>query len=304
MKKLIVFLFLFCLFLYFCPSLWPPARGRGLIQPLARLLPGSFFGRLLPKASPNANSPLDAKQIVKPFAVPILLYHFVENVADENDTLRRAMAVTPFLFGEQLKALKKEGYRSVGFSNLARAYRGEESLPEKAVIITFDDGHRDLHDNALPLLVKYDFKATIFVITGRLDREDFLLEGQLREMVKSGYIEVGSHTVSHEYLGVIDKWAREEVFRSKEFLEDNLAVKVEAFSYPGGSRNVRVESLVKEAGYRAAVGTTAGLATEKSNPYELPRLRVGNLSGRGLLGMIENYRRRQPGTEGAAPPAT
>lgn len=285
MRKLIVFLLLLCLFLYFYPQLSFSARESEFVSPLGKVFSGSLFGRLITGGDPSRLNP--SKLTLKPFKVPILLYHFVEEVTDERDTLRRSMAVTPLLFGDQLKALEASGYESVTFSELAAAYQGEGSLPEKPVIITFDDGHADLYFNALPLLVKYDFKATIFIITGRLNLEDFLTESQLEEMVKSGYVRIGSHTISHEYLGVISTWAQEEIFESKRFLEDRFGVKVESFSYPGGSKNRGVKLLVKRAGYKIAVGVAAGVATEKSDPLDLPRLRVGNLSGRELLGMIE-----------------
>ena len=168
-NRIIILLVIFCSIAAWGEPFSAWTRTKGLIIPFR-----SVF-RLKETTPPP---PAEKKPIT--FEVPILLHHFVEDVTDEPDFLRKSMATRPYYFEDQLKALKNAGYKSVGFLELAEAYRGGKVLPKKSFVITFDDGHADLYTNALPLLIKYDFKAVVFVITGKVGQLDFLTEGQLK----------------------------------------------------------------------------------------------------------------------------
>ena len=210
--------------------------------------------------------------------VPILTYHYVEDVTDERDTLRQSMATRPFFFEEQLKYLKNNDYVAVSLSELRQALEGKIRLPEKSVILTFDDGYKDFYTDALPLLKKYQMKAINYIIVNHLGRSGNLSEQMVVEMLQSGLMEIGCHTLNHEYLPRLKlEAAKKEIEECKSQLEARFGVKVNHFAYPGGYYNQTVVNLVREAGFETAVGTVPGVLHNFDNIYTLKRLRVGNL---------------------------
>lgn len=130
--------------------------------------------------------------------IPVLLFHHIW----ANDR------TTPEAFEEMLIWLKKEGYQSIFVSELIGFSKmGTKNLP-KMIVISFDDGYLDNYTRAFPLLIKYGFKATIFVITSKIfskPSNGYLSWQQLKQMVESGYIEVQSHSHSHKYCYISDK---------------------------------------------------------------------------------------------------
>lgn len=221
--------------------------------------------------------------------VPILTYHYVEDVTDERDTLRRSIATRPYFFEEQLKYLRAEGYVSITLTELAEALESKDRLPDKSVILTFDDGYKDFYTTAWPLLRRYQIKAINYVIVNHIGRSGNLSETQIKEMVESGLVEIGCHTLDHEYLprnGL--NQARRQIFECKRELEERFGLKVNHFAYPGGFYNEAVVGLVKEAGFVTAVSTRPGVVHSLDSIYNLKRLRVGNLDqaafGKNLQG--------------------
>ena len=109
-----------------------------------------------------------------------------------------SLAVRPEDFDHQMKYLRDNGYHTISPDELYEALAGSGNLPENPVMITFDDGYEDNYTNAYPILKKYGFKATIFVVTGFLDKhkKGYLSWDEAREMNKNG-INIESHTVNH-----------------------------------------------------------------------------------------------------------
>ena len=91
--------------------------------------------------------------------VPIFIYHQV------NDVDKNQLTLTTAEFDEQIKYLKENGYTFISPDELVNAWDNDATLPDKPVIITFDDGYADMYKNVLPILKKYDAKATLFIIT-------------------------------------------------------------------------------------------------------------------------------------------
>lgn len=207
---------------------------------------------------------------VESFEVPILMYHYIRN-AENEDQLGQNLSVSPVTFDSQMKWLKDNDYVSINLSDLAdeerialsKAY-GEDKKP---VVITFDDGYDDAYINAYPILKKYNFTATVFVITNYTDKKSgYLTQTQIDEFKKVG-MEIGSHTLNHLDLTKIDYTnAHDQIFLSKN---DSLV-----FCYPAGKYDTQTEKLVTDAGYVAAVTTKPGIATEKSDLFLLPRVRI------------------------------
>lgn len=214
-------------------------------------------------------------------AVPILMYHKVSP-----NFFKSNLRVNPEEFEKQIKYLKEQGFSSLSFEDFILWRKEEGPLPKKPVIITFDDGYEDNYLYAYPVLKKYGFSATIFLIVGKLDKEirwerekrrpnsKLLSWDKIKEMKENG-MDFGSHTISHPDLTkILRKQIKWEIRKSKRIIEKNLNQKVVVFSYPFGKHNKKIRQLVRKNKYLCAVSAKPGWASKKSNIYSLPRIRI------------------------------
>lgn len=213
--------------------------------------------------------------------VPILMYHEIADPADTDSQL----AVPPSAFARQLGYLHDEGFQTVSAGTLAEIMNGGAGrLPDRAVVLTFDDGFADFHGQALPLLDRYGLTATLYVTTGWVQDAGPLPAGlrpgrmlcwsQVAEAAAAG-IEIGAHSRLHPQLDQLPRQQlREELRVSKAQLEDRLGVPVPGLAYPFGysSAAVREEARGAGHGYACAVGNT--LPGADTDPLALPRLTV------------------------------
>ena len=141
--------------------------------------------------------------------VLVLNYHMV-------NSMYISLSIEPEDFDWQMKYLVEHGYHTISPDDLYDFLAGQGTLPDRPVLITFDDGYVDNYTNAYPILKKYNLKATIFVVTGFLSkRKGYLTWDQLREMEQNG-IAIESHTVTHAPLPDLpDERIREELVESK-----------------------------------------------------------------------------------------
>lgn len=168
--------------------------------------------------------------------IPIFMYH---SINDEPIGKEEELSVSVDDFESQLRYLRERGYESVFVKDMPK-YDYEQRL----VAVTFDDGYEDVYTNAFPLLKKYEIKATLFMPTSLIGEEGYLDEDQLRELQNSGYVDVESHTVSHEDLSRLSTDEIENEFReSKRTLEEILDKTVSVIAYPGGYVNSDVEEI-------------------------------------------------------------
>lgn len=246
------------------------------------------FQALLKKTPPKPQPP------PKPtLNVPILLYHYVEPMTtDENDTLRKSLTVTPYSFDSQLAELKSSGYQAVGLSDLLTALKGEGSagahFPDKAVVLTFDDGYSGFYYYAFPLLKKHGFKAINYVIVNRLGTYGYFNQKQGMEMISSNLVEIGSHSLTHADLRFLaEANLVTDLTRSKELLSKWFVLPVLHFAYPGGGFDEKVIAKVTEAGYATAVSTIPGVWQNLDMRYQLRRIKIGNWSGQFLVKYLE-----------------
>ena len=219
--------------------------------------------------------------------VPILLYHYVENVTDERDTIRKSLSIYPHIFEEQIKTLLNGGYTFITAAQLGDAMDGKTVLPKKPIILTFDDGYRDFYTDVFPLLKKHHAQATVYIVVNFLDKPNYMFSSQVKEVAQSGLVEIGSHTLYHPNLKTqSQERIEEEVIESKKMLEEKFNIPVVSFAYPYGAFNQRAIEAVKKAGYTTAVSTFPGIVINQENRYAVFRIRPGGRTGNTLLNYL------------------
>lgn len=220
-----------------------------------------------------------------PVWVPVLLYHSLDERASPR---YRPFSVAPERFDEHLDVIRDRGHTPITAGAFARALLDPASpLPGQPVVITFDDGFRDLHEEALPRLVDRGFVATAFIVTGYVGGNTRWLVGigegdrpvvgwtELAELAGAG-VEIGSHTHLHPQLDVIPRAAMiEELSVSRTILEDRLGQAVDLLAYPYGFHDCEVAGAARAAGYVAAYGVKNALSHRRDDPYAIARLVVG-----------------------------
>ncbi|MFA5038252.1 MAG: polysaccharide deacetylase family protein [Candidatus Omnitrophota bacterium] len=210
----------------------------------------------------------------------ILMYH---SVGIER-AVHTSLNVPSEVFARQMDFLSRHQYRVIRLTELAEKIRRGERIPRKTVVLTFDDGYENNYINVFPVLKKYGFPATVFLIASKLGKNHDLVEnltlrimtgGMAREMSDSGLVDFGSHTLRHSYLpGIADKGRLgEEIVGSKKFLEGVFGKPVETFSYPIGGYSRGIEQMVRAAGYKAAVTINKKNASSR-DLYALKRIKV------------------------------
>lgn len=221
------------------------------------------------------------------------MYH---EIAARHETSSR-LAVSPDSFAAQLRHLKEAGFTTLTVSGLASALAGDPvRLPERPVLITFDDGFADFHREALPLLETYGFTATVFVTTGWIAdagahaagrRPGAMLSwSQIREAAAAG-IEIGAHSHRHPQLDQISSdRLRDELTTSKALLEDGLGAAVPALAYPFGYSSARVRRVARETGYAHACAVSNARLGAGWDPFALPRLTIRQSTRLGTFDQI------------------
>ena len=201
----------------------------------------------------------------------ILMYH---SVADDPEHFN---SVSLQMFARQMEYLAAKHFDVIRLSELTDRLRERRAL-SRAVVLTFDDGYQNNFTAAFPILKRYQFPATVFVVTGRIGSKDtksgfeYLRENELRDMEATGLIDIEPHTVSHPKLAQLSSGsAREEVAASKVVVEKILGKRSRTFAYPYGSYNDATVRLVREGGFEAAVTVREGTVHRESRLFELPR---------------------------------
>ncbi len=213
-----------------------------------------------------ASAPLPAPE--DDVKVLVLNYHMVNRMFI-------SLAIEPEDFDWQMKYLVEHGYHTISPDELYDFLAGTGRLPDRPVLITFDDGYVDNYTTAYPILKKYNLKATIFVVTGFLGkRKGYLTWDQLREMEKNG-ITVESHTVPHAPLPQLpDERIREELVESKRQAEKELGHPIEFIAYPTGVHDLHIADIAKEAGYKGGFTVKYSNVDRTSNVYALERVPI------------------------------
>lgn len=220
--------------------------------------------------SPVAGSPASATSTPAALRVPIMIYHSVRPHAQES-VMQDAYDITPELLESEILYLKTHGYSTITFRDLYTALSGSSTLPEKPVILSFDDGWENQYRYAFPLLKKHGVVGTFYVYTNPIGRNPhWMTWSQVIEMNKAG-MEIGGHSRTHPYLTKIvdNKLLDKEIREPKEIIEQRLGHKIDTFAYPFGFYNARVVAAVERAGYLTARNVFKGVWQDMPHRYEI-----------------------------------
>ena len=172
-----------------------------------------------------------------------------------------------------MKYLHESGFSTISLDQLYEAYQGKSMLPEKPIVITFDDGYLDNYTAAFPVLKQYNFTAAFFVITDVVGKGMMSWE-QLREMQDYG-MTIQPHTVTHPDLTALTpEQQRKEMADSKAEVESKLGTQVKFFCYPYGKFNSATLKQLKDSGYKLGLTISQGKANPADNLLLLKRLYV------------------------------
>jgi len=200
--------------------------------------------------------------------IPVLVYHRVGYTTDN-------FTVTPERFTADLQKLQQYGYCAISLE-LFQSFIDDRNveLPDKPILITFDDGYLDNFQNAYSILKQHGMVATFFIITDKLWTGDRLNPECIGEMAQGG-MSFGSHTVSHRRLGELT-WTeiQEELVISKGVLESVLGRTVNAIAYPQGSYNDNVITIAQNIGYTTGFTVREGVCYNNSPDFELRRIPI------------------------------
>lgn len=146
--------------------------------------------------------------------------------------------------------------------------------PAERFALTFDDGHVSNFTIALPVLEQFGFRGVFFITTDWIDRPGFLSQSQIRQLAEAGML-IGSHGLTHTFFSKLsDRQLKVELSRSRECLEAIVQRPVSGVSLPGGRSHERIRDLARAAGYRFCFTSTCALASQASDPMDLPRIPV------------------------------
>lgn len=254
---------------------------------------------------------------IEPVEIPILMYHHI------SEKVTSTSIVTPEKLESDFKTLKEEGYEPIFLSDLKNYLEGRSNLPEKPIIITFDDGYLSNYIYAYPISSRYGFKINISIIGWSVGKVTFVDSevpitphfdwNQATKMVNSGLVEIQNHTYNMHSTpeafygynrspakGMLQKIRESDedykirvmtdIARLNDIIESNLGATTHFVTYPYGAYSEKTENILKDMGIAGTLTTTEGIRVY-SNPddlYKMPRINVTNdMTYQKLIDRIE-----------------
>ncbi len=228
--------------------------------------------------------------------IPILMYHSITDEKEESKII-----ISKKRFESDLQYILDKGYNPITFYDLIDYKEKDVELPERPVIITFDDGLLSNYDNAFPLLKKYNTKATIFLIASRAGVKNYngvkywtyFNWEQARDMEESGLIDINPHSYAlHNYekneehgqgLNRAKRESKEDYYNrivedtkmADKIFKKELNKKPIIFAYPFGNFNKTTEEILKKLGYKVTLTTKSKMANIEDDLFALKRYNRG-----------------------------
>ncbi|WP_347275993.1 polysaccharide deacetylase family protein [Leptolyngbya sp. FACHB-321] len=213
----------------------------------------TLFGSIAPQMLAYLSAPAfpDIHQRARLAKVPVVMYH---DILPEKQVF---FDVTPEELEQRFQEIKQKGVTPITMDQLVTHLRTGLPLPEKPILLTFDDGYSGHYEHVYPLLKKYNYPAVFAIYTTKVGKKigrSSLTWEQLREMAKDPLVTISSHSVTHKVMsGLTKEQLQLETQESKRILETELGVPVRYFTYPEGKFDAQAVEAVKEAGYAAAL---------------------------------------------------
>ncbi|MEB3292307.1 MAG: polysaccharide deacetylase family protein [Synechococcales bacterium] len=216
--------------------------------------------------------------------VPVSMYH---DILPEKQVF---FDVTPEEFEAHLRLMQEQGVTPISMDQLMQHLRSGIPLPEKPILLTFDDGYEGHYTHVYPLLKKYNYPAVFSIYTAKVGKKmgrSSLNWEQIREMAKDPLITIAAHSVTHppDLTQLPDDALRREISDSKQILETELGMSIHYFTYPEGKYDQRVANFVHQAGYQAAF--TMNDADERLAGQSESLLAIGRIGQSRTVEMVE-----------------
>lgn len=229
---------------------------------------------------------------IKSLKIPVLMYHLCLTEAPPDEL--KGMAVTVKEFDAQLAALKKAGYEGISFEQYYNYRLYGASLPEKPVIITFDDGYENNYTNAFPILKKHNMKATIFIVTSAVGQQGVqyphMTWEQMKEMEDSGLVIIHNHGSYHAAMDQISRSnMRKVALGGYTSIEHHMGTRqIYVFAYPYLRYNAVTIEELKQAGIHMQVTNLGDWLREGTSMSDIKRIRISHgTSEQELLNSIK-----------------
>ena len=241
--------------------------------------------------------------------VVILCYHGVTERLKRNPSDSAGLHIRAERFEAQLDYLRRH-YHVISLAEFLRARENNHSLPDRSVVLTFDDGYRNFLTGALPRLIARKMPVCVFLITDRIqpenqthvnkwsesDDETFLSWNEVKELQRHG-VEFGSHTCSHPKLSeMLVAEAEQELRASHEKIASHLSQTTMPLAFPYGSYSEAVLAITRTLPYSCALTTDAGTNSSLTDPFLLRRNLIGDDDDEALFaarvsGLITLFRK-------------
>ena len=223
----------------------------------------------------------------KASSVVVLQYHHV------SDDTPKSTSISPELFQQHLDYLSAKDFNVISLSSLERALKNKEPLPDKSVLITFDDGYGSIYDTAFPMLKSKEFPFTVFINIEPIENKisQFMNWEQLKEMTRYGAT-IANHSYSHKHLirregsESLSEWKariKKDIAKTQKLLEEKLSTPVKAFAYPFGEFNNDLKYILKDLGF-IAFAQHSGALSVTGDVLAIPRFPFG-----GAYGNIDDF---------------
>jgi peptidoglycan/xylan/chitin deacetylase (PgdA/CDA1 family) len=217
--------------------------------------------------------------------LPVLLYHKIIN---DDEKANDNFSISLSTFKNQILYLKDKNYKTITHNDLLNFVYNKTKLPEKCIMITFDDAYKSIITLVKPILDSAGFKASVFVVSKAIGMYNFwdnpddknkvlcLDKDELLLLYKDGW-DIGSHSLTHAHLLKIseDKIIR-EIYGSKFDLEQMLKININSFAYPFGEHNDKIKDFVIKAGFKLGFSIISAALTVTGDLFLIRRILIKN----------------------------
>ena len=256
------------------PSITPLPTNTATAQPIANEEPVQQNPAVV--LTPIPIGPPAPDGVARTADVPILMYHYISASPSASDRIRYGLSVPPEMFEAQLKLLQDNGFTAITLRELYEYLAIGTALPDKPIVLTFDDGYIDNYTNAFPLLQKYSMLGTFFVLTGPADDGEptYLSWDMIQEMNNAG-MDIQLH--SRDHLDMRNRprdWLVFQIIGGRQSIEGHTGKPVIFMAYPSGKYDAGVQSFLRDTNFWAAVTTAPGSRHVLQDALSWDRVRV------------------------------